>query len=87
MGGLIFMFKVGNYYVSENKQIYKLIETPTSKRPGLWKRKILIDKYVLQAFVDTEELSFDREATEAEVALFDYIEKIDNERHASIDKN
>ncbi|MDZ5760641.1 hypothetical protein RAK27_18530 [Carnobacterium maltaromaticum] len=61
------------YFVSENKQIYRLGEESPTENPTLIKRKILLDDCIYSSFVDITELALDREATAEEIQRFNYI--------------
>lgn len=61
------------YFVSENKQIYRLCEESPTENSTLIKRKILINDCIYSSFVDIAELALDREATAEEIQRFNYI--------------
>lgn len=62
-------FAVGEYYVSENKQIYKLTADQRNTK-GVWRRGILIDDYLVVSYVTDEELQKDTPATAEQIATF-----------------
>lgn len=64
------------YFVSENKQIYKLIEVKKVEQSKIWKRKILINGSIYSSFVGATENALDREATEKEIRSFLSADKI-----------
>lgn len=84
-------FKVGEYYVSANNQIYKLTDDSVK---GVLRRELLIDDLLVPAYVSDEELQQDRLATIDEIAFFKRAEhfhskgrKLNEFRHGDIVNN